>query len=126
MSDRLYHFTCAHGAKRIGRYNCLIVPQVEHPLLRITVSWFTTEAEPDREKTGLTNNYTSCDRMAFRYVIPDLAGCRPWLGSAWRRGALHRGEPGAVEVLERFGDPEHWWIATCAIPAIFDAERVAP
>jgi len=120
--DRLYHFTCAHGARRIGRHNCLIIPQIEHPLLHIKVSWFTELAEPDRTATGLTHNFTRCDRMAFRYVVTDLSRCLPWPGSPERRHASRHGEPGALADLESEGDPEHWWISGCAVAAQFDAD----
>lgn len=125
MTERLYHFTCAHGQRRIGRQNCLIIPQIEHPLLRLTVSWFTTEAEPDRVQTGLTHNITRCDRMAFRYVITDLSTCVPWLTSRERKHAKRHGKPGALASLESEGDPEHWWISRAAVPAQYDAEWAA-
>ncbi len=116
--ERLYHFTCAHSRQTIGTVDCLLIPQIPHPLLGCKVTWLTTEAEPDRHSTGLGNEtgLNKCDRMEFRYVVTDLAKCRPWLGSP-ERAAAH---PRAVAFLESEGDPEHWRIATKAVPAAFD------
>lgn len=114
--ERLYHFTCTHGQRRIGRVNCLLIPQIEHPLLGCKVTWLTTEAEPDREATGLGHHFTRCDRMEFRYIVTDLRDCRRWLTSFERKAS----PPGSLTDLESYGDPEHWWIADCAIPAAFD------
>jgi hypothetical protein len=119
--DRLYHFTCAHGYRKIGRYNCLLIPQGPHPLLNdIRVIWLTTLADPDQETTGLGQVHTTCNRMAFRYVATDLRTCRPWLGSAERKNA----PPDSVEILESYGDPEHWWITSDPTPVQFDRARV--
>lgn len=114
----LYHFTCAHAFRRIGRQNCLLVPQVKHPLLGCKVTWLTTEAEPDRMATGLTSSILDCDRMQYRYLVTgiDLSACREWLGSWERRNAPQRN----VRTLESYGDPEHWWIADRAVRARWD------
>lgn len=117
MPDRLYHFTCAHGHRRIGRYNCLLIPQGPHPLLNnIRVIWLTTQAEPDRETTGLGHNYTTCDRMAYRYIATDLTPCIPWLVSPERRNAPAE----SIDALESYGDPEHWWITATPVRAKWD------
>ena len=110
--ERLFHFTCDHGRAAIGVRGELR-PQVEHPLLHVKVVWLTSEPMPDREATGLTMRLTRCDRMAYRYVVTDLRPCRPWLDSSERAGAPR----GAVAVLEQFGDPEHWWVATEPVKA---------
>ena len=118
MPERLYHFTCSHSKRKIGTSNCLLIPQITHPLLGIKVSWLTTEAEPDREKTGLGNNtgLVPSDRMEFRYVVTDMANCRPWLDSVEREQA----PPRVVADVESVGDPEHWWITDRPIRAKFD------
>src|SRR5579872_5250898 len=101
----LYHFTCEHGHTALGEVGMLCCP-VTHPFLGISVVWLTTEAEPDRESTGLGMTYTSCDRMTYRYVVEEPEKCRPWLGSPER----FRSPLWAVEDLESYGDTEHWWI----------------
>jgi len=117
MPDVLYHFTCDHGHRRIGRWNCLLIPQGPHPLLNhIRVIWLTTLAEPDQETSGLGRVRTTCDRMAFRYVVTDLSACRPWLASAERAAVA----ADSIEVLESYGDPEHWWITDSTVPAKWD------
>src|SRR5262245_8800790 len=114
--ERLYHFTCAHGRRAIGTSNCLLVPQIKHPTLGCKVTWLTSEAEPDRESTGLTSRMQPCDRMEFRYVVDDFSACVAWLDSPQRADASSR----AVADAEEFGDPEHWWVAEKAIRARFD------
>jgi hypothetical protein len=118
MPDVLYHFCCGHSKQAIGTSNCLLIPQIRHPLLGCKVTWLTTQAEPDRYATGLGNNtgLVPCDRMEFRYVVTDLSKCRPWLDSPERV----RAPEAIVTDLEFFGDPEHWWIADCPIRARFD------
>jgi hypothetical protein len=89
---------------------------IRHPLLGCKVLWLTTEATPDRERTGLTMDRIACDRMEYRYVVSDLSRCRPWLTSPERAAASRR----AVEDLESLGDPEHWWITDQPVRARFD------
>lgn len=117
LTSVLYHFTCAHGKRDIGTSNCLLIPQNRHPMLGCKVTWLTTESRADREATGLGQNTgLKCDRMQFRYVVRDPSECHPWLGSPERAAAPRQ----AVEDLESFGDPEHWWIAAGLIRARFD------
>src|SRR6266853_839433 len=99
--EQLYHFTCRHSRSKIGTSNCLLVPQIAHPLLGCKVLWLTSEADPDRHATGLTSNYQKCDRMEFRYVVTEVAKCRPWLESSERQAA----PSDAVADLESEGDP---------------------
>lgn len=103
--ERLFHFTCEHGWSALGKRGRLR-SQMAHPLLGCDVVWLTTEGAPDREATGLSMHTISCDRMRYRYIVTDIAACRPWLTSPERAVAprLH------VQDLESFGDPEHWWI----------------
>jgi hypothetical protein len=117
-APQLYHFTCEHAFRRIGRQNCLLIPQVKHPLLGCKVTWLTTEAEPDRMATGLTGTMLACDRMQHRYLVTGtaLSACREWLGSPERRNAPQEN----VRTLESCGDPEHWWITDRAVSARWD------
>jgi hypothetical protein len=103
---KLWHFTCDHGYDGIGTRG-FIVPMIENPFTHLKLSWFTDQAQPDRERTGLTMEYTTCDRMAYRYRVVDDRGCRRWLWSA-ERARLARQD---LSDLESYGDPEHWWIA---------------
>jgi hypothetical protein len=110
--DRLYHFTCADAHKRIGRYNCVLTPQRGlWPYI-----WLTTEAEPDFEATGLGSITLTCDRTEYRYIVTDIAACKPWSGSP-ERAAVH---PDFLETLESFGDPAHWWISAGPVRAAWD------
>ncbi len=115
---RLYHFTCDHGYRKIGRYNALLIPQGGlHPVAGWPpLLWFTTLSRPDRESTGLGNVLTTCNRMAHRYEITDLTHCQPWLGCFWRQ----KTPPVFLETLESYGDPEHWWVSDAVVPARWD------
>jgi hypothetical protein len=115
-APHLYHFTCTDGYRRIGRYNCLIIPQGRHPVCGWSISWFTTEPVPDKEATGLAAVSTTCDRMAHRYVIEPGSTCVPWLGSRWRQETP---EP-FLTVLEEYGDTGHWWVADVPVHARWD------
>jgi hypothetical protein len=109
---RLFHFTCEHGREAIGRRGELR-SRMRHPLLGCDVVWLTSESSPDRESTGLTMRTITCDRMQFRYVVGDAGKCRPWIGSRERDAApAHH-----LADLERYGDPEHWWIASEPVKA---------
>ncbi len=116
MPDLLYHFTCRDGHKRIGRYNCVLMPQAAMwPYV-----WLTTEAVPDFEATGLTRLILRCDRTEFRYVVTDIGACKPWLGSPHREAI----PADRLSVLEEYGDAEHWWIAPGPVRATWDRSWV--
>ena len=117
MSGPLYHFTCRDGHRMIGRYNCLLMPQIAWPVI-----WMTELALPDFEATGLGSITLQCDRTEYRYVVTDLTDCRPWLGSPERGDQ----DEGFLDLLERFGDPEHWWISARPTPATWDRSYVRP
>jgi hypothetical protein len=119
-APRLYHFTCDHGHAGILRSGGLIIPQMTHPICGWHVSWFTAEAEPDKFTTGLGAVHTTCDRMAHRWVIEPGAACRAWLFSGER---LRTPEP-FLQVMEDYGDPEHWWIADVPVAAAEDMTYV--
>ena len=109
---RLWHFTCAdHGRKGIGKRGMLLPNW--HAFLGASLLWLTTEKHPDRFASGLGQSVAKCDRMAYRYSITDTRDCEPWLASKARSKAPAE----AVEALESYGDPEHWWIATVPVPA---------
>lgn len=107
----LWHFTCGHGRRALGKRGLLVAP-LPHPMLAHRLIWLTTEAAPDRERTGLTMRFQRCDRMAYRYRVLQPQRCTPWLGSEYRAGA----SANVIEDLESFGDPEHWWVT--AVPTL--------
>jgi hypothetical protein len=113
----LYHFTCAHGRKDIGTSNCLLLPNL-HPWLGVKLVWLTTEANPDRRKTGLTMEHQPCDRMAFRYVVSSMESCRTWLDSA-ERAKLDADQ---LDAFEDSGEaaPDQWWISSQPLRARLD------
>jgi hypothetical protein len=113
----LYHFTCKDGHRQIGRHNALL-----RPLSLWRVVWLTELAEPDFEATGLGSVTLKCDRRQYRYMVTDVRDCRRWLGSPERV----RTAPEFVRLLEEYGDPEHWWISSEPVPAMWDASWRAP
>jgi hypothetical protein len=112
----LYHFTCDHGRRGIGTHG-FVTPQAINPLTGFALSWFTTEPAPDREATGLAAVLTTCDRMAYRYVITDLSRCDKWLTSIWRM----RTRLDVVDLLEEYATGvQHWWVSDQPVPADLD------
>lgn len=113
--QELWHFTCSHGRRAIGKRG-LLIPQIRHPLLGVRVIWLTTEAAPDRQATGLGMTYTTCDRMEYRYRVLQPERCLRWLASPFRVVS----PADAVTDLEMYGDPEHWWVTAVPTMAALD------
>lgn len=100
----LYHFTCEHGHKGIEETGILLPNK--HPYMPGLgpLLWLTDLAEPPtRESVGLTSRLTTCDRMAYRYIVRSKAAVH------WR-DIRPRVTTQVVADLEAFGQPEHWWI----------------
>ena len=117
---RLYHFTCDHGHHGIS-HTGLITPQAISPVTGSAISWFTADPSPDREATGLGAVVTTCDRMAHRYVITDLAGCTPWLTSTFRMLTTLD----VRDLLEEYATGiQHWWVSAKPVPAVWDSTWV--
>ena len=105
----LWHYTCAHGFRGIGRRG-MIRPN-RHPLLpgRPRLIWLTHDdsGPVSRSRLGLTSNFLSCDRMEYRYSICDedailfldYARRMRWAESDW-----------ANELLVGDADPSLWWV----------------
>ena len=99
----LYHFTCEHGYKGITKIGMLL-PNT-HPLMPHVgpLVWLTDYAEPPtRESVWLTSSWTTCDRLAYRYIVH----CKATHWFAIRQ----RAPQDIVATLESFGQPEHWWV----------------
>ena len=100
----LYHFTCEHGHSRISQTNILL-PNI-HPFMRSLgpLLWLTDLASPpSKESVGLTGQWTTCDRMAYRYIVH----CKARVHWFSLRG---RAPKEVVTTLESYGQPEHWWV----------------
>lgn len=109
---KLFHFTCAdHGEPGIRRERT--VRPNWHPFFSAQIAWFTDDPAPDPDAVGLTSNMQHCDRMAYRVTVPDHADIVPW-----RLSTLRATIPlGAVRDLERYGDPDHWFVSVYPVPA---------
>jgi hypothetical protein len=115
----LYHYTCRqHGEPGI-RDTMMLYPH-SHPLLRMTLTWFTDLAYPDRWALGLTNTTLCCDRTQVRVSVAASASMQPWHWFA--RQQQDRIPPVMRDVLEQDGMPMHWWVS----PAPETAFAIAP
>lgn len=114
---QLYHFTCSHGFEAIGASG-ILRPNV-HPLMAHLgpLLWLTDLAEPSRDSVGLTSDYLTCDRMAYRYSVHTRAA----LGWADLR---ERVSPAVVKIMESYSDPAHWWVVRRPLtPSEFALDR---
>lgn len=108
----LWHFTCAHGAARIGPRGTL--HPVPHPMLDPLgpIVWFTTDPDPARADVGLTSVTLPCDRLQYRYRVDRPRAAVRWVD------VRHRCDPEAVATLEATGRPGSWWLTTVPTVAV--------
>ena len=100
----LYHFTCEHGYNGISKTGVLL-PNI-HPFMPHLgpLTWLTDLAEPpSKESVGLTAQWTTCDRLAYRYIVHCKAAIH-WFE------VRTRAPKEVVATLESYGQPEHWWV----------------
>lgn len=108
----VYHFTCAdHGEPGIRRTRT-VIPRF-HPFIGAALAWFTDDPAPTEEHVGLTSSIQPCDRMAYRVTVPDHPDIVPWRLSSFRAVMpMH-----TLRDLERFGDPDRWFVSAYPVPA---------
>lgn len=97
----LWHFTCEHAAIRILN-DATLRPQRGGLSLGI---WLTDLPVPPRRALGLTSHTLRCDRMEYRFEVPDPVDVVPWL-------VLEPAMPAAIrELSETPGAmPAHWFL----------------
>ena len=105
----VYHYTCRHTAKRIGRRGVL-VPTPQPFLGGVELVWLTDLADPDREGLGLTSNMIACDRTEVRYRVLDASTVQAWRTYKLR---LDRSHVSALEFGHRHGS---WYVSTAPVP----------
>lgn len=115
MTTVLYHFTDQRSARKLGRYNAVLRP------CRWPYVWLTIQPHPDFRKHGLRAMHGRPDRSQVRYLVTDVSGCKPWLGSAERDDL----DPRIVWRLEERGDPWNWWISPGPVVANWDRSWAA-
>lgn len=116
----LYHYTCEHGAKALGRRG-MLRPN-EHPLLNgARLVWLTDMMDPDRLALGLTSDSLSCDRLAFRYIV-QADDAMSW--EEWAR--VHRVGPLARHLLEADRSCDRWFVLERSVLGIRDAAYLNP
>lgn len=101
---RLFHFTCDHGAAKIGRRGTLR-PNPQPMLQGLPLVWLTDLDTADKDALGLTSTFTPCDRTRFRYVV--TAPCVWWPDFV----ADGHVDQAIASHLETYRQPEHWWVS---------------
>jgi len=102
----LYHFTCTHAERKIGRAGGVLRP-FPHALTPVPLIWMTDLAEPDVDRLGLTSYLITCDRTEVRYRIPHPDRVVPWIEWADERGV----DAAARFALELDHDPLTWFVS---------------
>lgn len=111
----LWHYTCHHRAKLIGRRGVLR-PHL-HPLLDdIPVVWLTDLAVPDVDGLGLTSTTLRCDRTEVRYRVIE-GHAIPW--REWRMTL--RVDPVTISELTFGRRSRHWFVSTGPVAVVRDA-----
>lgn len=112
MPRKIFHFTCDHAARGIGRRGELRpMPQ---PFLEMRpVVWLTDMATPDRAALGLTSNLLGCDRTAFRYIAAPTSTIVSW--AEWKSD--HQLDAGLVADLEHGRQPAAWFVSAHPVKA---------
>lgn len=121
--DRLFHWTCSHGAEGIER-DGLVKPgggDAERMvrLEGIAVAWFSDLDSPLRAGLGLTSLYGGCDRTQHRFEVdPAELELVTWWPTFRRqvepehRSWAHWKEatPGVM--------PVHWYVSRAEVPVL--------
>lgn len=114
----LWHFTCSHAARAIGRRGVLR-PHPQPALGGIELTWATDLHTPDRDGLGLTSLTLRCDRTGHRYRITEPHYFEPWLLSGARAELLvDRRAWRQVARLETDRRPDRWWVTTVPARAV--------
>lgn len=112
MTVELYHYTCRHAARRIGRRGTL-VPNPQPFLVRSGLPplvWLTDLDVPDAEALGLTAHHLACDRTEVRYRVVDASTVQAWRTYKLR---LDRLEVSALELGHRHAV---WYVSAAPVP----------
>ncbi|WUI02084.1 hypothetical protein OHR68_09840 [Spirillospora sp. NBC_00431] len=102
----IWHYTCDHGVDGIRREG--VVKPNAHPLLDgLPISWFTNLERCHRFEAGLTADWITCDRMAYRFEVK-AADSLEWWPRAARRLRVPRDVRDGLEIGRL---PAHWWVS---------------
>lgn len=129
----LYHYTCEHGRRSIGRRG-FVMPLAGHDAEAARaiergnhawmgqVVWFTDMELPVRNALGLTSTMLRCDRLKYRYRVTDISDVTSWL--IIRRSIAPRTDIYELE-RKRGALPAHWYIAQVPVPVVLAPYRAA-
>lgn len=112
---RLYHYTCDHGLKAVGRRGMLRPQPSMFTVKRLL--WLTDQAVPNRCGLGLTSQILDCDRLSYRYLV-DTEDAIPW---SQFRFTMPLEMLIALEHVEG-AQPETWFVHETAVLGVLDRE----
>jgi hypothetical protein len=121
MGDRLFHYTCADGARGIDR-DGVLAPHA-HPWIGVPLVWLTDLDTPWRDALGLTSHDLTCDRTAVRYEVADGSSCIRW--ATWARANLDPATRRTIEYDAPGLRPGHWWVCPGPVPVLSRVEVMA-
>ena len=108
---KLFHFTCDHGLRGLGRTG-RVRPRLQ-PFVNLTLAWFTDLPDPEPEEVGLTSSTLSCNRLEYRYTVDDETDIVPWLD-------VVRTVPVDPAFWSTFhlppAQPDHWFVSFVPVP----------
>lgn len=107
---RLFHFTTARLAQRIGRYG-VIVPHPQQMFHGVRLAWFTSDPTLPREALGLTSYTIPVDRMEVLFEVTDTRG----ILSFWDWCDLRRMRLDALAILNESKRPDAWFVSERAV-----------
>ena len=116
----LYHYTCAHGRKAIGRRG-MLRPNAHPVLAGRRLLWLTDQDNPQRDALGLTSHILSCDRLAYRYRVEVTArDVVPW--DVWKQSLSHT----YISALEAVpgAEPSLWFVSETSLLGELDRHYV--
>lgn len=126
--QRLYHYTCSHGATGISR-DRFVLPlemlganvEVMDPETRwlAGLSWFTDLAAlPSRHVLGLTSYHLLCDRTEHRFEVAFHPSRVAWWPAFCAEGIREGRLPGSARELSFSPGamPAHWYVARIPVP----------
>jgi hypothetical protein len=116
----LWHHTCIHSARQIGKQGYLVPGQVLLPEKVLPwpshFVWLTDLPGANVAALGLTRTVITCDRTAYRYRVAETyTAVEPWI-------EVRTGLP--AEWLDYLETPgvmlRHWWVSHGPVPVVLD------
>lgn len=120
----LFHFTCEHTHRVLGRQGQVDPLAVWNPeaaarlpdwwAWQTGLVWFTDLGHPDRWALGLTSEWTTYDRTVYRYRALETDWIHPWLEVLPTMPREARG------LAAHGGLPRHWFVSFLSVRVELD------